>query len=360
MMFAPALTLSVFAMFSAQPRMSERALADIAVIAVPRMVKEEIYKGIRLDQPGRLTFTFATTYFWASIGSGPAYKHQLFVSLMAPDATEGEYKEPLRNWGVSYDRRSEVRRTTLGSGSLTIYEGIYTQNALKEPSYSFSYTDKARRLHIAWHAVKKEIEIADAVKAIERMVSSFRITREPTAEFAEMRDMPRKAEEERVRRMTLIRETLAREGYGALEPGKPVLKDGVWVEWMSDPEPRVQLLLPLGRVRLPANLTPTNRPRPVARPNAGPGSRWAGFVGWRELVDGAWTTSNNENGYLPFVGIEAELAKGDHDPSFVEFYYSATIRVEEVVDDRWLTTLQWFFDDLAEVKRGWAEGRLTR
>ena len=360
MMFAPAITLSVFAMFSAQPRMSERALADIAVIAVPRMVKEEIYKGIRLDQPGRLTFTFATTYFWASFGSGPAYKHQLFISIMAPDATEAEYKEPLRNWGVSYEQRSEVRRTTLGSGSLTIYEGIYTQNSLKGPSYSFSYTDKARRLHIAWHAVKKEIEMADAVKAIERMVSSLRIKREPTAEFAEMRDMPRKAEEERVRRNTLIRETLVREGYGVLEPGKPVLKDGVWVEWMSDPEPRVQLLLPLGRVRLPANLTPTNRPRPVVRPNDGPGSGWAGFVGWREFVDGEWTTSNNENGYLPFEGIAAELAKGQNDPAFVEFYYSATIRVEEAVHDRWLGSLQWFFDDLPEVKRAWSEGRLTR
>jgi hypothetical protein len=113
-------------------------------------------------------------------------------------------------------------------------------------------------------------------------------------------------------------------------------------------------------VRLPANLTPTNRPRPAARPNDGPGSRWAGFVGWREFVDGEWTTSNNENGYLPFVGITAELAKGQNDPAFVEFYYSATIRVEEVHNDRWLTSLQWFFDDLPDVKRAWSEGRLTR
>lgn len=358
MILAPTLTLSVFAMFSAQPRLSERALADIAAISIPRVVKEEMYKGAR-DQAGRLTFTFATSYFWASFGSGTAYKHQLFVSVMAPDATDGEYKEMPRNMSLSYDRESEVRRSAIGSGNLTIYQRRYTQNTLAEPSHLFVYTDKTRRLQIVWHAVTKEISLADGVKAIERMASSFRIVREPTAEFAEMRDLPRKAESDRARKRALIRETLTREGYGALEPGKPVLKDGVYVEWMSDPEPRLQLLVPLGRVRVAANATPVNRPRPVRRPPSGQlGSRWAGIVGWREFVEGEWTTSNVENAYLPFVGIAAELAKGEHDPAFVEFYYSATLRVEEVVNDRFLDNLEWFFADLPDVRRLWREGKL--
>ena len=55
MILVPTLTLSVFAMVFAQPRLSERALADIAVISIPRMVKEEMYKGVRLDQAGRIT-----------------------------------------------------------------------------------------------------------------------------------------------------------------------------------------------------------------------------------------------------------------------------------------------------------------
>ena len=363
MILGSTLTLSVFAMFgfSAQPRMSERALADIAVIRVPRMVKDEMYKGIRLDQAGRITFTFGSTYFWASFGSSQAYKHQLFISLMAPDATEGEYREPPRNWGVSYEKRGEIRRSPLGSGSLTVDEGIYTQNTLRTPAYTLSYVDKSRRLQIDWHAVKEEIELEHAIAAMQAMASSFRLKREPTAEWTEMRDMPRNAEKERLRKVALMRETLVREGYGDLQPGKPVLKHGVYVEWMTDPEPRVQLLMPLGRVRIPANVTPMTRPRPVGRPNEGqPGSRWAGVVGWRELVDGEWTTSNNDNAYLPFPGISAELAKGEHDPGFVEFYWSHTLRVEQVINDRWLVTLQWFFDDLPAVRQAWSDGRLTR
>jgi hypothetical protein len=352
--------LSVFAMFSAQPRLSERALADIAVISIPRMIKEEMYKGIRLDQAGRITFTFSTSYFWASFGSSTAYKHQLFVSLMAPDATDAEYKEYPTNIRISHDRQSEVKRLALGSGTLTVYQGTYMQNSLVEPAHMFEYKDKTHRLQIVWHAVKKEIDLADGVKAVERMASSFRIVREPTAEFAEMRDMPRKAESERARKRALIREMLTREGYGTLEPGKPVLEDGVYAEWMSDPEPRLQLLVPLGRVRVAANATPVSRPRPVRRPSSGQlGSRWAGMVGWREFTDGQWTTSNVENVYLPFVGIAAELAKGEHDPAFVEFYYSATLRVEEVVNDRFLDNLEWFFADLPDVRRLWSEGKLV-
>ena len=364
MMITATLTLGVFAMFSgffAQPRMSERALADIAVIRVPRMVKEEMYKGIRLDQPGRITFTFGTTYFWASFGSSQAYKHQLFISLMAPDATEGEYKEPLRNWGTRHDPLTETRRTALGSGTLTISEGVYLQNTLKTPAYVLEYVDKSRRLQISWHAVKKEIDLDDAIAAMQQMVASFRVKREPTAEWAEMRDMPRQAEDERLKKIAMMRATLVREGFGDLQPGKPVLKDGVYVEYATDPEHRVQLLMPLGRVRLPDNVTPMTRPRPRAKSQSGqPGSEWAGSVGWRELVDGEWTMSNNENAYLPFPGISAELAKGDNDPGYVEFYWSYTIRVEKVIHYRWLESLAWFFDDLPAVKQAWTDGRLTR
>jgi hypothetical protein len=39
---AQTLTLGVLAMFSAQPRMAQRAFADIAVIEIPRSVKEEM------------------------------------------------------------------------------------------------------------------------------------------------------------------------------------------------------------------------------------------------------------------------------------------------------------------------------
>jgi hypothetical protein len=72
-MITPGLSLSVFAMLSVLPQLKERALEDVAVIGIPRGIKDEMYKGIRDDQAGRITFTFATSYFWASTGSSTAY-----------------------------------------------------------------------------------------------------------------------------------------------------------------------------------------------------------------------------------------------------------------------------------------------
>jgi len=254
MMLTPTLSLGI-AMLFAQPRLAERALADIAVIQVPRSTKE-MYEGVRDDQQRRLVFTFSSDYFWASLGSGMAYKQQLFVSLMAPDASDAEYAAYPTRWSLSYDDRKRVTTSPVGSGTLTVFEGLYRQNTLQEPSYTFFYVDRARRLQIAWHAVKKEIDLATGTEVVGRMASSFRIVRDPGARFTEIRDRPRKDAEDRARKHALAAATLEREGYGPLAPGKPVRKNDVYVEWMADPEPRFQLLLPLGRVRVAANATP--------------------------------------------------------------------------------------------------------
>jgi hypothetical protein len=185
------------------------------------------------------------------------------------------------------------------------------------------------------------------------MAASFRIVREPTAQFVAIRDRPRKDADDRARKLAMALEMLRREGYGTLQPGKPVLKNDVYVEWMSDPEPRYQLLLPLGRVRVPANDSRGSRPRPVRLEQV------AGSVGWREFVEGQWEFSNSENAYLPFSGIGAALAAENRDPAFVYFYYSATVHVEEA-DDSGLTGLAWFFDGVPEVRRLWREGKLVR
>lgn len=140
-----------------------------------------MYKGVRDDQAGRLTFAFSTSYFWASFGSSTAYKHLLFVSVMAPDATEAEYNEYPTRFTVSYDGRRKLSTTALGSGILTVREGTYTQNSLREPAYELLYVDRARRLQIAWHAVKSEVDLATATDLIGRMAASFRILREPAA-----------------------------------------------------------------------------------------------------------------------------------------------------------------------------------
>jgi hypothetical protein len=193
------------------------------------------------------------------------------------------------------------------------------------------------------------------MKGLARMAASFRITRDPTAQFAEMRDRPRKDAERRARYRALARETLAREGFAPLAPGKPVLSNGVYAEWTEDPEPRFQLLVPLGRVRIAGA-----RPRPATLTNSdGTRRTLRGTVGWRELAEGKWEASNDENDYLPMEGMRGMLAAKASDAEFVYFYYSATVRVEEESDDTRLTSVRWFLDTVPEVQRLWREGKLV-
>ena len=147
---------------------------------------------------------------------------------------------------------------------------------------------------------------------------------------------------------------LHREGYSSLEPGKPTLRNGVYLEWMSDPEPRYQLLIPLGKVRTAPNGSVVDRPRPVR------GSPpMAGTIGWREFTDDEWVFHNNDDDYLPLKGIGELLAANQRDRGFVYFYYVATVRVEEQEDDRLLTSLKWFFDGLPDLQRRWRDGTLV-
>ena len=358
-MLASPLSLGLVVMLFSQPRLAERALADIAVIKVPRSVKA-MFKEPRENQAGRLVFAFSDDYFWASFGSGMAYKQQLFVSVMAPDATEHEYSLYPWHYDLVYDEKKTVRTMAIGSGTLTVVEGFYMRNALREPSHTFLYADRARRLHIAWHAVKKEIDLETGTKVVARMAESFRIRRDPVQLFAEMRERPRKEAEERARKRALALATLAQAGYAPLEPGKPVLRNDVYAEWTTDPEPRFQLLLPLGRVRSTPNAREIDRPRPVILRNAdGTRRSLVGAVGWREFADDKWIFSNDESEYLPFPGI-ANILSERSDSMFTTFYYSATIRVEEAdTRDEWLGDLRWFFDSVPEVRRLWQEGKLV-
>ncbi|MEQ1690584.1 MAG: hypothetical protein ABMA00_04825 [Gemmatimonas sp.] len=349
-------TLAVFAMaLTLQPRLTKRSLADIAVIELPASIKDKSYTD---DQMGRKTFGFSSTYFWASFGSPTRYKHFLIVSILAPDATDAEYAETPRQLNMLYEKRKVVQSTVVGTGTLRIVEGLYSLGVDQEPAYEYVYTDKARRLQIAWHAVKKEMDLATATALIPRIALSFRIVRDPVATFAEQRDAPRKDSEERAGKVEIVKAMLKREGYPTLEPGKPVLRHGVYFEWMADPEPRYQLLVPLGRVRSAANGSVVNRPRPLKSTDAA-GVSLAGSIGWREVDDGDWRFSNSENAYLPLKGIGAALAEQQQDRGFVYFYYVATVRVEEESDARFLTSLKWFLDGVPDVQRRWRAGTLV-
>jgi len=102
----------------AQPHLTPRRLADIAVIDVPASLRAEDKIKVlaapsaltaehgsryRDDLMERLTFGFSSTYLWASMGSVTAYRQQLIVSVMAPDAPDApdaEYAQVSRRMGI--------------------------------------------------------------------------------------------------------------------------------------------------------------------------------------------------------------------------------------------------------------------
>jgi hypothetical protein len=334
-------------------RLIERPLDDVAVIAVPARVGEAMLSGVRTDDADRLAFAFGSTYRWESLGSGPAYRHLLFVSLMAPDASDADYARLPAAFGRRYDATRRLPDTALGSGTLTVIAGIYRQNTLQAPARTYVYRDRGRRLQITWHAVDEDLDADRARRLLENMASSFRLVGDPSAAFAELRDRPRRETEERADRRRLARDTLASAGFVDLVPGEPQWKDGVLVEWMDQPEPRFQFVKPLGLVHAAPGTQDAMRPRTV------PGMTADGSVGWREAWEGGWRFHNHDDAYLPFPGVAAALAGQQADPDTLLFYYSVTVRVEEASPNR-IASLGGFYLELAEVERAWREGRLIR
>ncbi len=338
---------------AAQPRLTVRALADVATIRVPAALDSEDASGGRVAEARRLAFGFSSTDLWASMGSVTAYRQQLVVSLMPPDATEADYAEWPRRMDIHHDQHKLLGSRALGPGTLTTTEGLYTMGSAVQPAWQFLYADRNQRLQLAWHVLKKEMDLASATAQLPRMAASFRIVRDPVERFAAMRDAPRQEAEHQAKRLATVQAMLKREGYAALVPGQPVLRRGVYLEWMSDPEPRYQLLLPLGRVRAAPEGAVTLRPRPRAS------AARAGPLGWREVVDGDWVFDNIGKDYLPFQGIAARLAAQQQDRGYVYFYYAATVRVEEESAPDRLNSLAWFFDAVPDVQRRWREGALV-
>jgi hypothetical protein len=338
----------------AQARLTARALADVAVVRVPSDIKGPDNPDPRVAAAGRVSWSFSSTYFWASMGSVTRYRQKMIVAVMAPDATPSEYDEMPDRMDVTYEQRKRVRQGSLGKGTVTVWQCSYPLGVDRVAAYQYLYVDRSQRLQIAWHAVVDEVDLATALAQLPRIAASFRIVRDPLSLFAELRDAPRKDSLVRAGKVVSAREMLRREGYPALAAGKPVLRNGVYVEWMSDPEPRYQLLVPLGRIRAAANNSVVDRPRPL-RDNV----PMAGTIGWREFSDDAWAFHNNDNDYLPLHGVGAALALAQQDRGFVYFYYVGTVRIEEETDGERLRSLKWFLDGVPDVQRRWRAGTLV-
>jgi len=336
---------------AAGDRLVDRRLDDVAVIALPARVEEAMFAGARTAEDDRLVFAFGSTYRWASIGSGPAYRQLLFVSYMAPDASDEDYERLPSDFHPHYDPARRLPPERMGTATLSIRAGDYRQNALQEPSHTYVYRDRDRRLQIAWHSVDEDLDPDTARRLLARAAASFRVVREPVATFAEMRDRPRREADRRSDNLRLARDALARAGFAGLEPGLPQSRDGVYAEWMSEPEPRFQLVKPLGSVRPPPGMPPASRARPR------PGVAATGSIGWHEFLDGAWRFHNAANDYLPMPGIAARLAARQVDPGAQLYFYSVTVRVEEV-DLAQIEGLGGFYLNLPAVEQAWREDRL--
>ncbi len=335
---------------SAQPRLTERALSDVGSITVPAGLKAEAYAGYDSERRVRQSFQFTSTPFWAWPGSPTRYRQWLVVSVMAADASDADHANRPLGMNLLYDQVSKGPARPLGPGLLTMTEGLYHLDGVYEPAVEYLYVDKARRLQIAWHVLRKELDVATASTALLQMASSFRLQRDPVAAFADARAEPARQAQARAHNRALVQALFKREGLGPLVPGRPVVHQGVYLEWMDAPEPRYQLLLPLGRVRAAATGSVVDRPRPVGG---------ASGIGWRELSDGAWVFANQDQAYLPMKGLASLLAERQRDHGFVYFYVAATVRVEEEQGDRRLTSLDWFFQGLPELQRRWREGLLV-
>lgn len=336
----------------AAPRLAERPLGDVAVIPVPAALDAARYPGHEDELMHREAFQFESRYLWASMGGVMRYRQWLVVSVMAADAPDGAWVAP-RGGPLSYESRRPARSEPVGSGVLQTTETVYALGAERVRAFEYLYNDRARRLQIYWHAVDTEHDPSAARAVIERMAAGFRLLRDPAPQFAERRAGPAREAARREQHRAMARAMLEREGYGAPEPGRPVWRRGAWLEVMNDPEPRYQLLVPLGRVRAPADGAVARRPRPLA------GTMAPLSIGWQEFADGAWVFSNRDNGYLPLPGIAARLGSARDDTGDVHFFVAGTVRIDEETDPARLQSLAWFFDALPAVQQRWQAGTLV-
>lgn len=345
--------LAIFGFGFGGGRLVERKLDGVGSISLPASVVPWGHGKARDEDPARLYFRFGHEYpWWISMGSGSAYKQIVCVSFFTPTAGAADYEAWPPRFEPLYRDLKKQRTLTLGTAQLEISGGHYAQNALDEPSHVYLYWDPSRRLQIAWHAADKVIKPDDAVKMIQAMAASFKLVSDPQEKFTEMGEREAREQKRAANAERLARETLAKAGFGAAAPGKPVYANGVYVEWMNEPEPRFQFVKPLGLVRnsgLDAAI-----PR---RPEAAGLRATRGHIGWRRYTDEGWISHNRDNAYLPLPGIERALAKRQTGTATTLYYFSTTVRVAEE-DEAAITALGSFFEELPAIERAWQQGKL--
>lgn len=283
-------------------------LGSVATIDVPRRA--------RLGQPGRVAehsewigYRLDRFHTWA-IGSGTPYRASLFVNVHAPGAADSTYDLALAANERELNGGADDWKHLSRDAHWDIGQGRYTINMLDEPTWRIKYRDPARRVSLLWQVFQKDWKkVDDAKAALQKMAASLRIVREP--DFAEIADRPRKAALENERKARAALDWLEGKGFGRLQPGVPVTKDGITVEFNVDPERRLMLL----------RIIPS---KPI-----GPLPDYATY-GWRSWSDGeGWQDTMDGHDYYPAPGTRTLLGETLAKPG-PHYFLIRTIRLDEL------------------------------
>jgi hypothetical protein len=298
-----------------------RKLGTAATIVVPRKARlDEPGKGNRFERPTWVGWKMGRIHTWA-MGSFTPYRAYLFVNLHSATAPSSSYDEARRANVEDMNGGADDAKQLVKDAQWDIMSGRYTVNTLNEPVWRLSYRDTTRRVSAVWQVYQKDWTLDDARAALVKMVESVKRTAmEP--DYAEIADRPRRQAEENERKYTAALAWLADRGYGPLEPGKAITKDGITVELMHDPERRLAFYKTV-----------------AARP---PASSLPPFVstGTRSWNGSEWEDTMDNNDYYPSPATRAYLARTLSKESTHTFIVR-TIRLDEL-DEVDFHIADWF------------------
>ena len=300
-------------------------LSTVALMEVPRRA--------RLDKPGRPTeqadwigFRLDRYHMWA-IGSSTPYRGSLFINLHAIGAPPGSYDAALKDNELDLNGGADDWKLLERDAQWEIGQGRYTVNMLDEPTWRIKYRDPDRRVSLLWQVFQKDWKLGKAKAALQTMAASVARNHEP--DYAEIADRPRRAAEENARKANAAFAWLAARGYGTLQPEVAVTKNGITVEFSSDPERRLMLL------RLIPEKPATPLPEYVAH-------------GWRSWSEGeGWTDTMPDGDYYPSPGTRKLFSETLSKPGPHHFLIR-TIRLDELAESSY--HIADFFDFVAKYR----------
>jgi len=301
-------------------------LGSFAVIEVPRRAGLG-EPGLASEHGDWIGFRLDRFHRWA-VGSGTPYRATLFVNLHAEGSPPAGYDAALKDNERNLNGGATDWKQLSRDAQWDIGQGRYTVNMLDEPTWRIKYRDPSRRVSLLWQIYQKDWKkLDDAKAAMQKMAASIVRQREP--DFAEIADRPRRAAVERTRKADAAFAWLAAKGYGKLEPGVPVTKNGITVEYRDDPERRLMLL----------RLIP-GEPAGALPDYVSYGSRsWSTSDGWQDTMAG--------NDYYPAPGTQKLLSETLTKPG-PHYFLIRTIRLDAL--DEASFHIADFFEFAAEYK----------